>query len=197
MHPTVRLVIWLQFLLAVQYMSGGLLAAFFVLLPALGKRVWRRAAKLVWRSRWLLLSLFAIFAWGIAGEPLWDGGFAPTREGLAEALTHLGRLLLVLIAVATFLEAMPLPDLVSALHAAMRPLRYLGLDAERSVVRLLLVLRYVEALPRPRDWRSLLDAPQAANEEAIMVNAVPLRAADYALTLGVAVLLLACILRWS
>jgi hypothetical protein len=199
-NPTTRLILWLQFLLAVQWMSGALLAGAFLLLPLLGRRVWARAGKLVWRSRWLLFSLFVIFSWGIAGHPLWDGAdsaFAPTHEGIAEAATHLGRLVLVLVAVATFLEAMPLPDLVAALYAALGPLRHLGLDPERSVVRLLLVLRYVESLPRPRDWRTLLDAPLPATSEVVEVDAVPLAWADYALATGVAAALIVLIVRVS
>ncbi len=188
-NPTTRLIIWLQFLLAVQYMSGAVLASAFMLLPVLGKKIWRRAGKLIWRSRWLLVSLFAIFSWGIAGHPLWDSAAAPTQEGIAEASTHLGRLLLVLIAVATFLEAMPLADLVAALHATLKPLRCLKVDPDRSVIRLLLVLRYVESLPRPRDWRTLIAAPVPAQIEMIEVDEAPLRWSDYALTLSVAVTL--------
>jgi hypothetical protein len=126
----------------------------------------RRAGYLIWRTRWLLLSLLAIFAWGAAGEPLWDGDMAPTREGVDEALKHLGRLLLVLVAVAAFLEFMSLADLLAAAHALLAPLRCLGVDPDRGMVRLMLALRYVESLPRPRDWRSLLDVPETAVCEA-------------------------------
>ena len=121
-------------------------------------------------------------AWGIAGEPLWNGVAAPTHEGLVEALTHLERLLLVLTTVAAFLEAMPLPDLLAATHFLLRPMRRFGLDPDRGVVRLMLVLRYVETLPRPRDWRSLLDVPASSVSERVEVNYQPLRVLDYALT---------------
>jgi hypothetical protein len=111
-------------------------------------------------ARWLLLSLLAVFAWGVAGEPLWDGGMAPTREGVDEALKHLGRLLLVLVAVAAFLEFMPLADLLAAMHVWLAPLARLGVNADRGMVRLMLALRYVESLPRPRNWGSLLEIPE-------------------------------------
>jgi len=189
MNPTTRLLLWLEVLVAVQFFSGGVLAGAFIAVPLLGRRVWQRAWRLILRSRYLVVSLFAILAWGIAGHPLWDSTLAPTREGLSAALTHLGRLLLVLIAVATFFEAMSVADLVGALHAVTRPLRRFGVDAERGIVRLLLVLRYVESLPRARDWRTLLEAPTPAASETIEVEERPLRARDYALTLAVGLVL--------
>ena len=187
MNPTTRLLLWLEFLIAVQYMNGPVLAGAFLAVPLLGARVWRRAWRLIVRSRWLLVSLFTMMAWGSAGHPLWDGALAPSREGVADAATHLGRLLLVLIAVATLLEAMSVNQLVAALHALTRPWHRFG--AERGVVRLLLVLRYVESLPRPRDWRVLLDAPTPTAAEAIEISVAPLAARDYALTAACALLL--------
>jgi energy-coupling factor transporter transmembrane protein EcfT len=159
-HPAVRLIAWLAFLVAVQCLSGTKLLVACLLAPLAGARAMRRAGRLIWRARWLLLSLLAVFAWGVAGEPLWDGGMAPTREGVDEALKRLGRLLLVLIAVAAFLEFMPLADLLAAAHTLLAPLKRLGVDLDRGMVRLMLALRYAESLPRPRDWRSLLNVPE-------------------------------------
>lgn len=183
-HPTTRLLVWLVLLIFVQCLSGAALAAAFMLLPLGGSRVLRRGGRLIWRARWLLSSLFIVFSWGVAGEPLWPGPSAPTHEGLREALTHLGRLLLVLMAVAAFLEAMPLADLLAATHVVLKPLRYFGVDPERGVVRLMLVLRYVETLPRPRDWRTLLDAPVSSVSERIEVNRHSLGWTDYLVALS-------------
>ena len=196
LHPTTRLLAWLLVLVAVQLVSGVTLAVAFLLLPLLGKRILLRGGKLVWRTRWLLLSLFVIFSWGVAGDPLWNGALAPTREGLLESLTHLGRLLLVLMAVAAFLELMPLPDLLMATHVLLRPLRCLGLDAERGVVRLMLVLRYAETLPRPRDWRSLLEAPLTECNEIVEVDHQALSLTDYAFILFCAMALPGLVLVW-
>ena len=169
-HPTIRLLVWLALLVGVQALTGGALAAAFALLPLAGRRGLRRGALLAWRARWLLVSLLVILSWGVAGEPLWQGAAAPTFEGLREALTHFGRLLLVLFIVAAFLEAMPLPELLSATHVLLGPLRHLGVDSERGVVRLMLVLRYVETLPRPRDWRAVLEAPVSGVCERVEID---------------------------
>ncbi|MBL0208468.1 MAG: hypothetical protein IPP84_11085 [Propionivibrio sp.] len=190
-HPTTCLLVWLLLLLVVQLLSGTALAATLLLLPALGTAVLQRGSGLVRRARWLLLSLLVVFSWGIPGDPLWNGALSPTYEGLFEGLTHLGRLVLVLMAVAAFLEAMSLQDLLAATHALLGPLRRLGFDPDRSVVRLMLVLRYVETLPRPRDWRALLDLPATNLGEVVEIGYQPFRWPDFVvvLTLAIAFLL--------
>ena len=177
-HPATRLVAWLVLLIAVQCLSGTALLLACLLAPLSGGRVMRRGGRLIWRARWLLLSLVLVFAWSVAGEPLWNGSLAPTREGLDEALKHLGRLLLVLVSVAAFLEFMPLADLLAATHALLIPFRRFGVDSDRGVVRLMLVLRYVEILPRPRDWKSLLEIPETATCEMIEIDHQAVRWVD-------------------
>lgn len=185
-HPATRLIGWVTLLIVVQCLDGVSLALALAALPLGGARILRRGARLVWRARWLLLSLFAIFAWGVAGEALWAGPLAPTVEGCRDAATHTARLLLVLFTVGAFLETMPLADLLAATHVVLRPARLLGLDPDRAVVRLMLVLRYVETLPRPRDWRVLLDAPPASVCERVEVSDRPLRASDCLVVLTLA-----------
>ena len=200
LHPATRLALWLALLIIVQCLNGLALAfglpLALVLLWAANSRIPGRGARLIWRARWLLLSLFVILAWGIAGDPLWEGALAPTREGLIEALTHLGRLLLVLMIVAALLETLPLPELLAASRSLMAPLRRFGFDADRGVIRLMLVLRYVESMPRPRDWRSLLEAPTAIAGERVEVMAHPVRGVDYAMGVAVvAALALSCFIQ--
>jgi hypothetical protein len=143
----------------------------------------------------LLVSLFVIFAWGVAGEPLWQGVAAPTYEGLLAALTQLGRLLLMLMIVAAFLEFMPLPSLLAATHRMLHPLRRFGIDPDRGVIRLMLVMRYVETLPRPRDWRTLLDVPTVSVSEVLEIDECPLRWLDGLVLFSVAAVLMALVLR--
>lgn len=130
-HPMSRLLVWLALLVGVQALSGVALAAAFALLPLAGRRGLRRGALLAWRARWLLVSLLVILSWG-GRRAAMASALAPTIEGLREALTHFGRLLLVLFIVAAFLEAMPLPELLAATHVLLGPLRRLGVDPERG-----------------------------------------------------------------
>ncbi|MDR3300687.1 MAG: energy-coupling factor transporter transmembrane protein EcfT [Candidatus Accumulibacter sp.] len=185
LHPATCLLGWLSLLVAVQCLSGTTLLIACLIVPLCGKRVTRRGVRLIWRARWLLVSLLIVFAWGVTGEPLWDSGMAPTFAGIDEALKHFGRLFLVLVVVAAFLEFMPLPDLLAATHTLLTPFRRLGMDADRGMVRLILALRCVENLPRPRDWRSLLEIPEnTSGEEMIEIDCQPLRRIDGCLIAG-------------
>ncbi len=183
LHPATRLILWLLLLFSIQFMNGVLLGVVFLLLLALPSRVLLRGGRLVWRTRWLLLSLFVIFSWGVAGEPFWIGAASPTHEGVADALIHLGRLILALMLVAAFLEKMPIADLLSATHALFKPLRRIWFDPDRGVIRLMLVLRYVETLPRVRDWRSLLDVSSVGEPEWLEIDQRPFCFLDVAVVL--------------
>lgn len=194
LHPAVRLAGWLLLLLAIQRLAGLPLFVALAASTLLGRAILGRAARLIRRTRWLLLSLFIVFAWGVAGDPLWQGFAAPSREGLEEAATQVGRLLLVLLAVAAFLETMPLGSLLSGARRLLLPLRRAGIDADRGVIRLMLVLRYAEALPRPRDWRTLLAAPAAPVSESVELDDAPLAPLDRLLLLAGAAALVAIIL---
>jgi energy-coupling factor transporter transmembrane protein EcfT len=177
-HPATRLSAWLVLLITVQCLSGMKLLVACLIVPLSGERVMRRSARLIWRARWLLVSLLLVFAWGVAGEPLWNGSLAPTREGIEDAIKHLGRLLLVLTTVAAFLEFMPLADLLAATHALLTPFRHLGVDSDRGVVRLMLVLRYVETPLRLRDWKLLLEIPETDICEMVEIEHPTLRWID-------------------
>jgi len=152
-HPSTCLVVWLLVLVAIQGLDGYLLMAALLILPLFGGRALRHCGQLIRGARWLLLSVFVILAWGSAGDPVWTGMMAPSHEGLVDASTHVGRLLLVLMAVAILRVRMSLPELLTGTRRLLEPLRRLGVDPDRGLVRLLLVLRHLETLPRPRDWR--------------------------------------------
>ena len=170
MHPTTCLVAWLLSLVAVQGLQGSLLAAAFLVLPLFGRLALQRAIRLAWGARWLFLSLFVILAWGRAGEPVWGSAMAPSAEGLSEALTQIGRLLLVLMAVAVLRQRLSVPEFLTAAHRLLWPLRRCGVDTDRGIVRVLLVLQYLETTPRPRDWRRLLDVPEASSSEVFELS---------------------------
>ena len=191
-HPTIRLVLWVAAVLGVQALNGVELVLALVALPVVGGRALRRGGRLIWRARWLVLSLLVVFSWGVSGTPLWSFSFAPTEEGVLEGATHLGRLLLVLVAVATFLEYVSVEELLSATHVLLKPLRFFGLDPDRGVVRLMLVMRAVESMPRPRDWRVLIAATDAAGGECLEVVAQRFRGADYAIAFAMLLVAVYC-----
>lgn len=166
LHPVVRLLAWGVTAVMAQLASGLPLACLFTVLVASSaalslQRFWR----LVRRTRWLLLALALLFAWGTPGVLLFPefGEFSPSREGVVLAATHAARLLAVLASLALLLRFTPAEDFVGALHSLMRPLEGLGVDRGRIAVRLLLVIEYVESA-QARSWREWL-APGAAGVE--------------------------------
>ncbi|MDS4076384.1 MAG: hypothetical protein RKO68_10535 [Candidatus Accumulibacter sp.] len=149
-------------LLVSQSLAGGALLAAFSAIPLFGRQVLVHCWRLVCRTRWLLLSLLLIFSWGGTGEPLWSGSFAPTRQGIEEALTHLGHLLLAFGGVAVLRTTTPPAGLMTAIYHLSKPLRCLGIDPDRGLIRLLLVLHYMETSPRPWDWRQPFAEPSSS-----------------------------------
>ncbi len=177
MHSGLVLLLWLAAVAAIQILPslalGIALAVCMLAAVVLARaRTWR----LVRRIRVLLIAITVLFAWFTPGEAAlldWPR-LGPTREGLALAALHAGRLLAVVCAVGILLERLPLARLVGGLYALSRPLRLVGVEPERLALRLLLVLRYVEASPRgqgPVDWRHWLvdEAPSDATAETATV----------------------------
>lgn len=165
MHPSTILAAWFFVAVTSQMLAGELLLAALLLLPLCGTVALRRWLQFVWRTRWLLVSLALILAWGTAGDAAWNSPLAPSREGLQHAGTHAGRLLLLLMAVVVLRQHLPLRDMLSGFYRLLAPLRRCGLDVDRALVRLLLVLDTLDHLPRPADWRALLTAPVSGQSQ--------------------------------
>lgn len=158
MHPSCALIVWLAAVLAAQFVGyAGLavlcLAALLAAPPAIG--LWLGYA---WRARWLLLTLWLILAYNTPGEAFQDLLWAPTYEGMAEASLQSARLLVMLACLAWLFFRLGRQRMVGALWTLLGPFRLAGLDTERLVVRLSLVL---ENLQQPREkgaWRRILAA---------------------------------------
>lgn len=198
LHPAYRLFCWLLVVIAIQCLSGIGLAAALAGVMLLGRGVVGHFYRLARRARWLIASLIAVLAWGVAGEPVWagGGGLVPTFEGLAEGAVQAGRLLLVLAAVAALLETTPVDRLMAGCHALLSPLRALGIDVERAVVRLSLALHYADRLPAGA-WKRLLATVSLlapAGPQSVLLALPPVRWQDRATALAaVSLTLLVCL----
>ncbi|KON80137.1 energy-coupling factor transporter transmembrane protein EcfT [Azoarcus sp. PA01] len=171
MHAGLLILMWAAGVVVIQAVSGvwllaavigsGLVAS--LLAPA-------RSGRLVRRVRFLLLAIVVFFAWFTPGEALvadWPA-LSPTAEGMLLAAQHGGRLVAVVFCVAILLQRLSVDRLVSGLYALLRPLEFAGLPASRLAVRLLLVLRYVEA-GAEHGWTHWLDEADDASDETISV----------------------------
>lgn len=98
--------------------------------------------------RWFFLVIAVFYGWWTPGTLLVPalGPASPTLAGMAEAGQRITALILLVIAVQLLFITTPRGVLVGALHWWLRPLGWLGLDADRFALRLVLVLELVPAL---------------------------------------------------
>lgn len=180
MHPSCALIVWLVAVMAIQFVGYGGLALLVAGALILATAAGRRWLGYIRRARWLLLTLWLILAYNTPGEAWRDQAWAPTYEGIAEANLQAGRLIAMLACLAWLFVSQGRDGMVSGLWGLMRPFRRLGLDAERLVVRLSLVLDNLETMPEQGAWRRILadHAAAAGGPEVLNVCVEPWRAAD-------------------
>lgn len=94
----------------------------------------------LWRIRWLLLTIFILYAGFTVGEPVIPQLPGISREGLLEAARRCCGLVVLIQAVALLMRTTPLSQLTQGLNLLLRPLGLLGLDHRVFARRLGLVL---------------------------------------------------------
>lgn len=129
--------------------------------------------RLLFRSRWLFLTMLILFLWSTPGVRLpapWDG-MGMTREGLEFAVEHASRLAAMLALLAILLSRLDHRAIVSGLYLLLRPLSGFA-NLRRSVaVRLTLTLEEA-AEKNGHEWKSLLKMPSlddAAGESSLQL----------------------------
>ena len=150
MDPIVRITCYL---VVVVLLSAGnwrsLLAVMLLLLPV---AVWfinidsRVTLRMMWRLKWLCLSLVLVYGWLTPGTPLWAGAFSPSREGMLTGLYRLSYLLVLVFAVQEIVLSLKREQLVAALYQLMWPLAWSERLRQQLVIRLFLVLDIVRTM---------------------------------------------------
>jgi energy-coupling factor transporter transmembrane protein EcfT len=175
LHPSCALIIWLAAVLGVQFVGyvglGVLIGAALLLTPALTGRWW----SYVWRAKWLLLTLWLILAYNTPGEALHDLAWAPTYEGMAEADLQAARLVTMLACLAWLFLRLGHEGMIAGLWGLLQPVRLLGLDVERVVVRLSLVLENLQEPPEKGAWKRMLAAQPSvpSGQESLHLSLTP------------------------
>jgi len=105
--------------------------------------------RMLYRSRWLLLTLLLIFAFTTPGEYLewWYFSIAPTYEGISLGTLQAGRLIIMLTGLSILLGTTQRDALMAGIFPLLSPLRRIGLSPERFTARLWLTIHYVEQAP--------------------------------------------------
>ncbi|MDD2915152.1 MAG: CbiQ family ECF transporter T component [Gallionella sp.] len=160
-HPAAQILTWCLLVASLQFLSVGMLlvpASLVLLCAFVVSR--HKLIQLLRRTRWIMLSLLLIYAYSTPGQALSEafGMFSPSREGLADGLLQLARLLAALAGLAILLERLHRQKLIAGLYTLFAPLQWVGLSRERFAVRLALTLHYAEAamLRGGHSWQDAL-----------------------------------------
>lgn len=174
LHPASQIIVWCVLVAAMQFLKPGhlLMAGSFVLLSAfiLARH---KLMQLLRRTRWIMLSLWLIYAYTTPGSALLELPLAPSVEGLQEGGLQMMRLMAALAGLAILLDRLHRQQLISGLYSLFAPLQYMGLSRERLAVRLALTLHYAEvAMLRSISWQESLQSLNAGNRNLENENRV-------------------------
>lgn len=189
LHPTTLLIGWLAAVLAIQFFAfplilGAALAILFVARGALP--AWWQY---IFRARWLMLALWLVLAYGAAGDAMFDLDWAPTWEGISVASLQAMRLVVMLGCLAWLFNQLGRAGLVASLWGLLRPLSRWGLESDRLVVRLSLVLEHLKTPLEKGGWRHMLQHhPLPEGPETLVIRLPKWKVID---TLTVTVVFLA------
>ncbi|HEX7455063.1 MAG TPA: CbiQ family ECF transporter T component [Gallionella sp.] len=196
LHPATQILTWcvmvaaMQFLTPVRLLIAGSVVLLFAFLLSRHKFV-----QLLRRTRWIMFSLWLIYAYSTPGETLSDalGPFSPSLDGLLDGGLQLMRLLIALAGLAILLDRLHRQQLMAGLYSLFAPLQWLGLSRERLAVRLALTLHYAEVVMlRTLSWqdnlRSLFE-PHGEVTKALLLPVYRFTLADALLLAGALLLL--------
>jgi len=192
LHPAPVLLAWGVLVIALQSLSVmGLGLATIALLPLPLVFARRRTTVLLRRARWLLLSIVVMFVLATPGQrvPGIVGDIGVTFDGLTLAAEHLLRLTLLLATLALLHERLGTGGMMAGFHWLLAPLSMWHALRERIVVRLMLVIDYVESAP-VGNWRQWLSG-EASVPEHLNLAVAPLRRLDWAVVVLLGALALA------
>jgi len=197
LHPAARIQIWLAFALFLPWLSPLSTSIItLILLPVLLTRYRGQFYKLLRRTRWLLLSIFLIYALATPGESLYEpfGAFSPTAEGVHAGLMQAWRLAVMLAGLSLLLALTPGKELMSGLYCLLHPWRRVGVASDRIAARIWLTLYYAEQTMhlKPMAWRDKLRLALFAenhHDHTVSFDAAPMVRSDW-LVLVAAVALL-------
>jgi hypothetical protein len=172
LHPATLLLAWGCLVVLLQTLSVTALAwAALLLLPLALLQARHRTLMMLRRARWLLLSIAVLFTLATPGErlPGATGDLGVTYDGLLMAAEHVLRLTLLLSSLAMLHQHLGNDGLIAGLHWLLAPLAGSRELRERIVVRLMLVLDYVETEPRG-GWRGWLSGETSGPERLSLVT---------------------------
>jgi energy-coupling factor transport system permease protein len=161
LHPATRILMWLAFALFLPWLDiSAMLAVTLLLLPVLLTSCRSPFISHLRRTRWLLLSIFLIYALATPGENWVEalGAFSPTGEGVHAGAMQAWRLGLLLAGLSLLLSATPGKQLLGGMYWLLQPWARFGVASDRIAARVWLTLYYAEQAMalKPSAWRDKL-----------------------------------------
>ncbi len=192
-HPAALLLTWIGFAFGLQWCHWAWLLPLLLMTSLLAFRLAaRRSRQLLWRTRWLFLSLLLLFLFATPGEylPGLAGQLGVTREGLAQGGEQIGRVMILLLSLAWLHEHLGNQGLMTGLYWLLQPFAW----RDVTVVRLMLVLEYVEQRSSVSAWRQWFsdeaDLPESTEGATCQLVQQPIARRDRLLMLLLSVVML-------
>ncbi len=195
LHPASRLLAWMAFAIALPWMASAALVFLSALLGMMLAALHQAAhAGRLLRRAWLFLAVIVlVYGWATPGtllvpESSW---LSPSEEGLRAGALQAWRLTLLIVGLALATGGLAPEALVAGLYTLLQPLARVGVPVGTLVLRLSLVLAYVQAQALQGGLaarlESALTAPAAPQE--VTVRLPSFTAADAGFGAGTALLL--------
>jgi len=190
-HPATLLLAWVGLAFFLQPLSVlGLAWAAVALIPFSLLLARKRTFLLLRRARWLFVSIVILFALATPGQRLPNaaGDMGVTMDGVMLAAEHVLRLSLLLATLALLHQRLGTNGMMCGLYWLLGPLANWRTLRERIVVRLMLVLDYVETEPAG-NWRQWLTA-ETSGPDRLDLAVAPIGVLDWAVLASLFVLAL-------
>lgn len=153
MHPVIRIA---TFLILAVFLSHNnpeniitaaiILLLLFFISPSTDSI--KQASKIIYRLRWLFLSIVFIYGWFSTGEllfPQWPA-LSPYGQGILHGLTRIIALIILIMSLTLLVLQLSRQDLLSSISWYCYPLNWLGISRQRVVARLILTIDAVQEL---------------------------------------------------
>lgn len=176
MHPTIKLINLLILAIAINLVSDD--ALFLVAIILISALLFYRVSgmmKVLFRLKWLLLSLALVYAFNTPGEYLqqWPFTFAPTYEGLHQGGMQILRICLMMAALTLFTATTNRQQVMAGFYTLLWPCKKLGFSVERFAARLWLTLYYVEHRQQSANQTSVFQSLKATQMTEVNMRALP------------------------
>jgi energy-coupling factor transporter transmembrane protein EcfT len=175
-HPTIKLINLLILAITINIVSdiALLLIAIILILMLLFYRV-TGMLKVLFRLRWLLLSLALVYAFNTPGEYLsqWPFVFAPTYEGLHQGGMQMLRICLMMAGLTLFTATTNRQQIMAGFYTVLYPFKIFGFPTERFAARLWLTLYYVEHQQQNAAQASMFQSLKSTQAVPVIAQDMP------------------------